>query len=427
MLNQPINRWWTVVAGALGQVVGAGVVGVYVFGVFAKPIGLEYGWSRSSVSLALTVYAIAAGTGSFTLGMAIDRLGLRRITVLYVTCFGCAIATVPFVGSRYGLFIATFAVMGFFGSAASVLPYAVAVCAWFNRKRGLALGLVNAGTGVGAALMPPYAQFLLQRYGWRGGYWGVAALATTVAVFAILAFVRLPVGHEEARRASKVHPDHAVESLRSIARESKAFWMIAVAIFTVSVTTLGVITQLVSIATDRGLTPAVATTILSTVGISSLVARVVVGYTLDRIFAPYIVTAVFAMAMIGMALVISEKSIVVLMLGAAMLGVAAGAEGDILTFLVSRYFPIGSFGSIAGAIWIAQSWGGALGIYILPLWFDLTHSYNVAIGSFIVALGLGIVAILQLGPYAFPPNHMMDRTELGDDAQKRTLTDPLSR
>src|SRR5258708_3226745 len=119
MRNQPINRWWTVVAGALGQVVGAGVVGVYVFAVFAKPIGLEYGWSRSSVSLALTVYAIAAGTGSFTLGMAIDRLGLRRITVLYVTCFGCAIATIPFVGARYGLFIATFAVMGFFGSAAS--------------------------------------------------------------------------------------------------------------------------------------------------------------------------------------------------------------------------------------------------------------------------------------------------------------------
>jgi MFS family permease len=402
VFNQPINRWWTVVAGAMGAAVGSGVVVVFALGVFAKSIASEYGWSRSSVSLALTAFAITSGFGIFTLGMAIDRLGLRRVAIIYVALFGCAIATVPFVGPHLGLFIATFAIMGLFGSAATVMPYAVAVCAWFNQKRGLALGLVNAGTGVGAALLPLYSQFLLRNYGWRVGYWGVAAMAAAVAIFGVSAFVRLPAAYEEERRAMRMERGNTSDSLRTIMKKNGTFWLIAFAIFVVSVATFGVISQIISLVTDRGLTAMEATTILSTAGIGSLLARLVVGYTLDRIFAAYVVTGVFAIAMGGMALLIGAKSVLVLTLGAVMVGIAAGAEGDILTFLVSRYFPLRSFGSIAGAIWLTWAWGGALGTYLLALSFDLTHTYTIAIVAYIVALAVGIGAILQLGPYVFP-------------------------
>jgi len=154
MFTQPVNRWWNVVAGALCAAVGAGVVGVYMFGVFAKSIGAEFGWSRVSVSLGLTAFALASGVGSLTLGLAIDRFGLRKVTSIYVLLFGGSIALVPLLPARLEYFVTAFAVMGFFGSAATVLPYATAICNWFDRERGLALGLVNAGTGIGAALMP---------------------------------------------------------------------------------------------------------------------------------------------------------------------------------------------------------------------------------------------------------------------------------
>ncbi|GAB7545951.1 MFS transporter [Cupriavidus sp. 8B] len=427
MFTQPINRWWNVVAGSLCVAVGAGVVGVYMFGVFAKSIGAEFGWSRASVSLGLTVFALASGVGSLTLGMAIDRFGLRKVTSIYVVLFGGSIALVPLMPPRLDLFLVAFGVMGFFGSAATVMPYATAICTWFNRKRGLALGLVNAGTGIGAALMPLYASFLLSRFGWRGGYWGVAALVTLVPVVALALLVRLPAGHEQAHKPGRhaKEPSDAGHSvpLGTILNSSRPFWLIAIAIFTVSVATFGAISQLVPIATDRGHSSMAAAGMLSTVGIGSLIARLAAGYVMDRIFAPYVAAAVFVLAMIGMGLLIGANSVVAMTLAAVMVGIAAGAEGDILTFLVSRYFPMGSFGSVTGAIWVTWAWGGALGTYLLGLSFDITHSYSAAIGGFVAALAAGTIAILRIGPYAFPPHQGEARTTLAGAGDGNALND----
>ncbi|MBN3785525.1 MFS transporter [Burkholderia sp. Ac-20353] len=408
MFNQPINRWWNVVAGALSASVGAGVVGVYMFGIFAKSIGEEFGWSRASVSLGLTAFALVSGIGSFTLGMAIDRLGMRKVTIIYVLMFGLSIALVPFLPAGLGLFIATFGVAGFFGSAATVLPYATAVCAWFNRKRGLALGLVNAGTGIGAALMPLYAHFLLSRYGWRGGYWGVAALVTFVPIVMLLFFVRLPSDYEQERRmrreAKNKWTGGSSRSLGSVVRSSRPFWLIVIGIFNVSVATFGIISQLVPIVTDRGYSSLAAAGILTSVGVGSLISRLAIGFAMDRIFAPYVTAGVFALAMVGMGVLTTASSLTALTFAGVLVGIAAGAEGDILTFLVSRYFPMTDFGSVTGAIWVSWAWGGALGTYLLGLSFDLVHSYNIAIISFIAAVGVGAIAVLRVGPYAFPPH-----------------------
>lgn len=411
MFTQPVNRWWNVVAGALCTAVGAGVVGVYMFGVFAKAIGAEYGWSRVSVSLGLTAFALASGLGSLTLGLAIDRFGMRKVTAIYVLLFGSAIALVPVLPARLDYFIATFAVMGFFGSAATVMPYATAICSWFDRKRGLALGLVNAGTGIGAALMPLYASFLLTQYGWRGGYWGVALVVTLIPLIALALWVRLPAkegGTARSRGEAKqsVSAKGDAVPLSEILKSSKPFWLIAIAIFTVSVATFGIISQLVPIATDRGHSAMVAAGILSTVGIGSLTGRLAAGYVMDRVFAPYVAAGVFVLAMIGMGLLIGAKSMLVMTIAAVMVGIAAGAEGDILTFLVSRYFPMSSFGRVTGAIWVTWAWGGALGTYLLGMSYDATQSYSLAIIGFIGALAVGTLAILKVGPYVYAlPGH----------------------
>jgi len=184
-------------------------------------------------------------------------------------------------------------------------------------------------------------------------------------------------------------------------KSSKPFWLIGIAIFTVSVATFGIISQLVPIATDRGHSSLVAAGILSTVGIGSLFGRLAAGYVMDRIFVPYVAAGVFVLAMIGMGILSAANSVVVMTIAAVMVGVAAGAEGDILTFLVSRYFPMSAFGSVTGAIWVTWAWGGALGTYLLGRSYDATDSYSIAIAGFIAALALGTLAILCVGPYAF--------------------------
>lgn len=422
MFNRPINRWWTVLGGALGASVGSGVVGVYVFGIFAKAIGAEYGWPRSSVSLGLVVLAAATGIGNLTLGLAIDRFGMRRVAAIYVFLFGAAIATVPLLPAHLAPFIATFAIAGFFGSAAAVLPYSVAICAWFDKERGLALGLCNMGTGLGAVIMPFYAQYLLARFGWRGGYWGVATVVAAIALVSLALLVRFPQDYEAKKREKTKNDPEAKIRLWDIVRTERNFWLITFAIFVISISTYGVISQLVSIGTDRGFNSLVAASILSIAGMSSLSTRIVVGYVMDRIFAPYVAATVFLITIAGMALLATGQTLNVVILGAVMIGVGAGSEGDILTFLVSRYFAPSAFGSVVGAVWVTWAWGGAVGTYLLSLCFDKTHSYTFAIYGFIVALFVGAVALIRLGKYRVP----VGRAAIGSDGTSQVAAEVLS-
>ncbi len=166
MFNQPLNRWWTVVAGILATTLGASTVGTFMFGIFAKAIGAEYGWPRTYVSLGLTAFVIGNGLGVLFIGAAVDRWGVRSTTMSLIAGFGLAIAAVALIPPNLPCFIITFAVIGFCGAAATMIPYAVSFCALFDGHRGLALGLVNSGNGIGGILMPRVTVPVLASYGW---------------------------------------------------------------------------------------------------------------------------------------------------------------------------------------------------------------------------------------------------------------------
>ena len=144
---------------------------------------------------------------------------------------------------------------------------------------------------------------------------------------------------------------------------------------------------------------------------------------MDRIFAPYVAASVFVLAMIGMALLISAKSVAMITVAAVLVGLAAGAEGDILTFLVSRYFPMRAFGTVAGAIWVTWAWGGALGTYLFGLSFDVTRSYTAAIVGLIVMLAVGTLAVLRLGPYAFSVHQEQGQPSEARQSEAAALND----
>src|SRR5215472_2187986 len=112
-MKRQSNRWWAAVAGALGAATGGGVIAVYVFGVFAKPIAEEFGWSRATVSLGLTVFSIANGFGTLVLGQAMDRWGVKRATVAMIFLFGVALAALSLLPPNIGIYLAIFFAIGF--------------------------------------------------------------------------------------------------------------------------------------------------------------------------------------------------------------------------------------------------------------------------------------------------------------------------
>ena len=87
-----LSRWWTILAGAVGCAVGAGVLVIYTFGVFASAMATQFGWSRSVYANSLTIFLVASGMGSLLLGPLIDRFGVRRPCAALVTVFGLSVA-----------------------------------------------------------------------------------------------------------------------------------------------------------------------------------------------------------------------------------------------------------------------------------------------------------------------------------------------
>lgn len=368
---------------------------IYAFGIFAKAFTAEYGWDRSVQSFCLTSFLIATGFGTVWLGQLIGRWGVRRPAAAFMAVFAASLAIVAALPPSKPLFYTVFAILGVTGAAGTAMPYAVAVTAWFNRNRGLALGLVNTGAGLGAVLAPQYANYLETQFGWRIGFVGLAAVVAIIALFGLLVLVRDP----PASRTGGLDQAGLSSLLPYLAE--KRFWFIAIPILGVSIATFGVMGSLVPMLSDRDVAAGTIAVVLSTSGLSSWVGRVLVGYTMDRVFAPYVAAFTFALALIGIALVSVGGSGIALVTGAALIGFTLGAEGDLVTYLVSRYFSMESYSRVLGAMWVTWAWGGGIGTSLVGVTYMLTHSYQSAMAVFALVLLICTIVVCRLGPYGY--------------------------
>ena len=148
------NRWW-VVASALGLTVGAGAIYISAFGVLLKPIAEDLGIGRGVFSSALLLLTITQAAGCVLLGFLLDRYGLRRIMIPGVLLYAASVAVLSTLTLSVAYMYLLFAIAGVIAAVASPVPYGAAVVAWFDRARGIALGLAIGGVGLGAILAPP--------------------------------------------------------------------------------------------------------------------------------------------------------------------------------------------------------------------------------------------------------------------------------
>lgn len=392
------SRWLIVVAGAVGTAVGAGIFMVYAFGMLGTAMSSEYHWDRSVVQYCLTSFLVAAGFGTLLLGNAISRWGIRKPAMISLAIFATVIAILGLLPASTKLFYAAFALIGLASAAATGMPYAVSVTGWFDKERGLALGLVNAGAGVGAALAPLFANFLITQYGWRAAF---AWIAVAVGLAPILGFAFLV--RELPNRQHHTGGTPGGVAIEHGYLRRREFWLIALAIFGVSLAMFGVMGSMVPLLTDRSVPRETVAMVLSIAGLSSWVGRVAVGVLMDRFFAPYVGATSFALALVGVGLVAFSEATLPIMIGAVLIGFTFGAEGDLVTFLVSRYFSMAIYSRVLGAVWITWAWGGGLGTSLVGITYSATHSYEIALLVMAGVLIAATIAVLSLGPYSIPP------------------------
>ena len=396
-IGEGLTPYWVVLGSMMALMVSNSSIMFYSFGVFLKPISSEFGWSRGGMSLALSGTMIATVIGAPIAGKLIDSLGIKRVMLPAIILFSLSFSAVSLTPSSLFTFIAIYSLVGLIASANSPLPYAKVISSRFNARRGLALGLANIGTGLGATVVPPLAAWLVKTGGWRLGYVGLGALIFVIA-FPSIAFL---VG-EPANVAGTAKQSAGIPGINSRAvLHTASFWRISASVFLLAVAVTGTIAHLPALLTDGGSGKTNVTAVLATVGISSVVGRLVIGYLLDKFFAPYIASVACLIALVSVVTLLIGTTGLYPFIGAAGLGIGVGAEGDIIGYFVGRYFGLRYYGEICGYLFSAFSAGAAVGPYILGACFDLTNSYNIALLASAFGLVAAAITFSLTGPYRF--------------------------
>ena len=390
------TAWRLVLASAFG--VGFGSIGfvTYSIGAFVDPLGREFGWTRTEVQGAI---AFGVGLGGFfapVVGYMIDRFGGRAIALWGLV--GVAIGYLLAAASQGSLsyFYFAYAAVALLGAGSGPVNWTRAVAGHFNRRRGLALALTLSGTGMAAIFVPPYAVYVVENYGWRAGYVGLALLPMIALTMAALFFFP---GRASARDSSPV--DERTLSGLSLreAISSYRFWLLLASILAMYVGITGIVPNLIPALTDKGFSPAAAASIQSGYGVSLIIARLGIGWLLDRFWGPGVAAVTLTSPVAACLILMGEPSYETAMLSSVLVGAAAGAELDLLAYFAARYFGLRNYGRIYGLLYTGVALGAGVGPITFAYLSQITGSY---IASFQVALALfafGGVSILFLGRY----------------------------
>ncbi len=413
------SPWWVIFGSGLSNAVGPNTMFLATLGLFVLPITEETGFSRTTVTGAYSVAAVGMVIGLFVVGQLVDRFAVRHILVPSFVLFAASLALVGATPPIEAVYFIPCFLVGFFGAGTAV-PATRAVVTWFDNSRALAIGVVTAIIGLGAALAPLLVGVLIEDFGWRSAYGIMSLVSVTVSVAAVLLFVRARA--EKHVRGRLVHETRVGDRDVSLelpgltfgeAVRTRRFWFIALGLGMVGTAIIGLQVHLVPMMGDRGLGADQAGMLLVVFGLASLVGRLVGGVIIDRVRGTVVGPIVILLPIVG--LLFLQPPFPTAVAAVALIGVAFGIEGDLLAILISRYLGTRHFGRILAAVQAAFLLGTAFGPLLLGVAYDELGSYDPVIPVLMGVLVVGAVLIGSLGRYAYPPLAGFDRLAARDE------------
>jgi MFS family permease len=398
--------WRMVLVSALGLFWGIPIA-VYSFSIFFKPLMQEFHAGRAAVSLAYTLQLFVGALSAGPVGWLTDRVGPRRVILIGTATFGLILVSNRlFTGSLAELYV-FYVLLGLSIHGVGPIPYGTVVSHWFDRRRGLALGLTMLGIGLGAVVMPSLAQTLIARYGWGSAYSILGASVLLICWPIVACFLKekpedLGLFCDGATEATFSSDDRSATQ-GFTAREawrSKDFWIMVCAFVLVSASVQGCAVHMAAMLSDKGLSPHSAALGSSLIGAAVLIGRAGTGYLLDRFLASQLAAIFFGGAALGVAVLWLADSQLMLA-GAFLVGLGLGAEVDIIAYTTSRYFGLLDFGKVYSSALAAFAFAGALGPLVMGAGFDRTGSYRDPLILFFAAAAIAAALMTRLGPYQF--------------------------
>jgi MFS family permease len=401
--------WYVALGCGIGLACGLATVLTYTFGVFVTPLRQAFGWSQTEVFTALFLSVLTITFVAPLFGLLVDRLGARRVILVGMIFEAALVASFYFQDANLLTFYLRYIALAVLGVGTTHIAFTRIIALWFDRQRGLALGVTLAGVGIGGFVWPLLTQWAISTFGWRSAWLVIAATIVVFGCTAILLVVRdspqsmglLPDG-DAAGNGKDRTADSGVSSGLTLkqALATRHFWMMLVVFLLIGIGVTSVQVHLVPLLISRGVTPMRAANALSILAVALVFGRVAAGWLMDRFFAPRVAIAFLLGPIVAVGLLATGASGWLAFVAGILTGLAAGAEVDVTAYLVSRYFGIRHFSSIYAWYYSAYSLGAGLGPLATANAVDRFGGYNEILMVHAVLLLVATILLSQLP--AFP-------------------------
>ena len=368
------------------------------FTVFFKSFESEFSLTRAVTSGVLSVHMVLSSLFSILGGWALDRYGPRTITLLMGLFIGLSLLLTSQANATWQLFI-TYGFLFSLGSSGIYIVTMATVSRWFDKKRGLALGIASSGAGLGTLLIAPFATYLISSFGWRVAYAVIGLIAWLIIIPSSRLLRKTPdeigvlpdgvksspgeTGTEEPRGEDSAQL--AGFSLLEASRTNN-FWLFGSISLLRSICLFLVLTHIVPHATDIGISAAEAAVILSLMSGSTIASRLLIGRVSDSIGRKKTASACALLVAGAMIWLIWSRDLWMLYLFGIVFGFFYGGLDPSISTLIGDTFGLRSIGVIMGTLNVSWGVGAAIGAAAGGLIFDVSNSYSMAFSGGAVAM-----------------------------------------
>lgn len=400
---------WIILPCLAGNLLGA--VHSYALGPMIGPLEHEFGWRRAEITSGLLIISIIAMFVAPIVGIAMDRLGVRKIAIPGVLFYCGALALLGIANDSVLIWWLLWGLLGLANMFIAPMVWAAAINGRFDKHRGMALAFAMCGYSLAAVFVPYLTTVLIDWLGWRASFLALAVISCLLVLPLVLALLHnIPepkhsqAGEAESRAARSAEVRAQLRSPRFLKLAG------AVVVFTIALCSLT--TNGVPVLIGEGFDRTTAAAIAGFTGLGSITGRLAGGFLLDRFDAKTVAAISVAVPIAAVMLLLQTQGSQVAAAAAFfVVGLSGGTELDACAYLAARHFGMRNFGAlfgmIAGLILFANGVAPAGANHI----YDITGSYDLALWIVAGLFALSAVLFLSLGPYPEPEAAMADRIE----------------
>lgn len=390
-----------VFAAFVGVACGASPIPYTLMGQLIGPMHEELGWSVGYISFAVTLFGLSAAFMAPYVGSLADRIGIRKVALGSLLAFGLGFALLGLTPPHVSAWWVGWTLVGLVAVGSGSLIWSRGVSLWFFKQRGLALGIALIGTSLTGVAVPLFAGAAIDAWGWRSAFPLLAILPLAIALPVVWKFFHEPT---EEQRPKQINSEKGITGVsRSAAVRDYRFWLLFASVLMVALAYGGINVHLQQMLELKGFDKTVARGVVSSLAIAILIGRLGTGLLLDRIWAPLVALPILCAPAVACVLLSGDTlTLSLAYLCAAIVGLAAGAETDLIAYLVGRYFGMAHYGRIYGLLFVPFGVAAGFSPALYGWSRDLTGGYELALGVAMFLFVFGALVLLLMGRY---PEH----------------------